>query len=56
MLKWGSQEVFAELVEDAPSLAPMAEKDAADSDDVQDDKEGEFDEAAAMREERKPRN
>ena len=48
------EEVFGELVEDAPSLAPMAEDDVADFDDVQDDEEGEFDEAAAMREERRP--
>ena len=47
-----SEEVLAELVEDAPSLAPMAEDDVADFDDVQDDEEGEFDEAAAMGEER----
>ena len=46
--------VLAELVEDAPSLAPMAGDDVADVDDVQDDEEGEFDEAASMREERNP--
>ena len=48
------EKLLAELVEDGPSPTPRAENDVADFDDVQDDEEGEFDEAAAMREDRKP--
>ena len=40
------EEVLAELVEDVHNLTPKAEDEVADFDDVQDDEEGEFDEAA----------